>query len=168
MPTHSYLYFPVTGDVDIKVWYRTSGSSTPRSLYITDGTNLLGSWDSDGDGSARALTASKTGSGTIYIYGAGNSFNLYKIEVTGAGASDLVLASNDFKSQISTNMRAVGNRIYVSNVKTKTEVNIYSITGALVKSFKTNSDTDFTFRSGLWIATLKTVDGQKSVKLLTH
>lgn len=168
IPTHSYLYFPVSGDVSVKIWYRASGSSTPRSLYITDGTNLLAGWDSDGSSGAAILTASKTGAGTIYIYGAGNSFNLYKIQVTGPGASDLVLGVNDLKSTVSANIRAAGNRIYVSNVKSNTEINIYSITGALVKTFKTNEDTDFSFRSGLHIATVKTFEGQKAVKLLIN
>jgi hypothetical protein len=79
------------------------------------------------------------------------------------------LGINDFAdsaSNVSTNVQAAGNRIYVSNVKSTSEINIYSITGALVKSFKTNEDTNFSFKSGLWIATVKTFEGQKSVKLL--
>jgi hypothetical protein len=168
MPTHSYLYFPVTDDVDVKVWYRASGTSNDRELYITDGTALLGSSGIATTTDPFTLLASKTGAGTIYIYSANDSFNLYKIEVTGPGAADLVLGLNDKVSVVSTNIKAVGNRIFVSNVKTSTEVNIYSITGALVKSFKTNTDTDFNFKSGLWIATVKTEEGQKAVKLLTH
>ncbi|MCB0450884.1 MAG: T9SS type A sorting domain-containing protein [Confluentibacter sp.] len=74
---------------------------------------------------------------------------------------------NDAISKVSTNVHAIGNRVYVSNVKSSTDIKIYSITGALVKSFKTNSDMDFTFQSGLYIATVKTSEGQKSVKLLT-
>ncbi|MFG6687287.1 T9SS type A sorting domain-containing protein [Mariniflexile sp. HNIBRBA6329] len=69
-------------------------------------------------------------------------------------------------STVSTDVRAIGNRIYVSNVKSTSEINIYSITGALVKSFKTNEDTNFSFQSGLYIATIKTFEGAKSVKLL--
>lgn len=72
----------------------------------------------------------------------------------------------DSASNVSTNVNAIGNRIYVSNVKSTSEINIYSITGALVKAFKTNEDTNFSFKSGLWIATVKTLEGQKSIKLL--
>ncbi|HEX9600249.1 MAG TPA: T9SS type A sorting domain-containing protein, partial [Mariniflexile sp.] len=57
---------------------------------------------------------------------------------------------------------------YVSNVKSSTEVKIYAITGALVKEFKTNSNMDFVLKSGLYIATVKTAEGQKSVKLLLN
>ncbi|MEN3324151.1 hypothetical protein VP395_10455 [Mariniflexile soesokkakense] len=70
-------------------------------------------------------------------------------------------------SAVTSNVRAIGNRIYVSNVKSSTEVNIYSLTGALVKTIKTNENTDFSFKSGLWIATVKTFEGAKAVKLLT-
>jgi hypothetical protein len=168
IPTHSYIYIPVTDDVDVKIWYRPSGTGE-RYLYITDGTNLLGSSSWDGTTDANTLTASYTDGtpGTIYIYGAGNSINIYKIDVTGPGAADLVLGTEDV-NVVSTNIKAIGDRIYVSNVKTSTEVNIYSITGALVKSLKTNTDTDFSFKTGLWIASVKTVEGQKAVKLVTQ
>lgn len=76
------------------------------------------------------------------------------------------LSINDETSIVSTNVNAIGNKIYVSNVKSTSEINIYSITGALVKSFKTNEDTNFSFKSGLWIATVRTLEGQKSIKLL--
>jgi hypothetical protein len=165
MPTKRYFYFAVDGACQVDIWFRSGGSGT-RTLYVSDGTTVYGSLSDTTGGDPIFLSANYTGGvGVLYIY-CDSACNLYKIEVTGTLGT--TLGNNKVGSQISTNIRAVGNRIYVSNVKTNTEVNIYSITGALVKSFKTNSDTDFSFRSGLWIATLKTVDGQKSVKLLTH
>ncbi len=163
------MYFPVTGAVDVKIWFRAGSSSdTERILYISDGTDLLASHQAVGTGAPQTITASYTGTGgNIYIYDS-NSFNLYKIVVTGVGASDLVLSANDYKSPVSTNIKAIKDRIYVSNVKMNTEVKIYSITGALVKSFTTKNDTDFEFKTGLYIATVKTIEGQKAVKLLTH
>jgi hypothetical protein len=79
-----------------------------------------------------------------------------------------ILGLNDVSSVVSTNVNAVGSKIFVSNVKSSTEVSVYSITGALVKSFKTDTDTDFNFKSGLWIVKIKTIDGEKSVKLITN
>ncbi|MEL0457357.1 T9SS type A sorting domain-containing protein [Flavobacteriaceae bacterium SZ-1-7] len=73
---------------------------------------------------------------------------------------------DDISSRVSTNVKAIGNRILVSNVTLPSEVNIYSITGALVKSFKVNADESFEFRSGLYVGTVKTSEGQKSFKLL--
>ncbi|MFD0990154.1 T9SS type A sorting domain-containing protein [Mariniflexile jejuense] len=77
------------------------------------------------------------------------------------------LSLNKKLSNVSTDVYAIGDRVYVSNVKSSSEINIYSITGALVKSFKTNNDTNFNLKSGLYIATVKTFEGTKSVKLLT-
>ncbi|WP_370476307.1 hypothetical protein [Tamlana flava] len=80
---------------------------------------------------------------------------------------DYLSVGDELSSSISTDVKAVGNRIYVSNVTSATQVNIYSLTGSLVKSIKTNEDIDFSFRSGLWIATVKTAEGSKSVKFIT-
>ncbi|EJL66902.1 hypothetical protein [Flavobacterium sp. CF136] len=60
------------------------------------------------------------------------------------------------------------NRIAISNVKSETSVAVYSITGAKVKSFKTNQDVDFESQNGVWIVIIKAADGQKSVKIITH
>ncbi|MFL1012905.1 hypothetical protein [Flavisericum labens] len=69
-------------------------------------------------------------------------------------------------SNVLSKVKAIGSRIYISDVKSSTEVRVFSMTGALVKTIKTNTNTNFNFNSGLWIATLKTFEGIKAVKLL--
>ncbi len=168
IPTKRYMYFAVTGPSDVKIWFRSGGSST-RTLYVTDGTGVVGKFtETETTSPQRIQTFSYTSnaSANLYIFGVDNAFNLYKMEVTGAIGTTLGLSNKN--SLVTTNLYAIGNRIVVSNVKSNSEVKIYSITGALVKSFKTNNDTDFTFKSGLYIATIKTNEGQKSVKLLLH
>ena len=97
-------------------------------------------------------------------------------KLTGLSVPTSLVANPDFtlglekldeSSSITTNVRGIGNRIYISDVKSTTQVNIYSITGALVHSVKTNNDLDFTFKTGIWIATIKNDEGYKSVKLMT-
>ena len=165
-PTQSYLYFPVSGPVTVKVWFRSGSNSADRTLYISDNITVLNSFDAIVDNTdAETMTAEYTGTGgNIYIYDS-NSFNLYKIEVTGAGADVL---SVDKASLVTTNVNANGQRIFVSNVNSETEIHIFSITGALVKQIKTNSNTDFTMKPGLWIARIKTSKGEKSIKLVTY
>lgn len=80
--------------------------------------------------------------------------------------TDTILGVSDFSSTNSAHVRAIGDKVYISNVTSKTEVKIYSLTGALVKSINTKTDTGFNFKSGLWIAILKTEAGKKAVKLL--
>ncbi|WP_370479157.1 T9SS type A sorting domain-containing protein [Tamlana flava] len=164
-PTVRYLKFAVTGPCDITVWARSGGSSE-RTLYVTDGSGVLASQTATDSSTPYIVSSSYPGgAGNIYIFGS-NNFSLYKIEVS-ANVGTTTLSLNKFAANVSTNVRAVGNRIYVSDVKLDTEINIYSMTGALVKSLKTSNDTDFSFKSGLYIATVKTAEGQKSVKLLT-
>lgn len=164
IPTRRFLKFSIDGPVSVKIWFRASGGGTPRALYITDGSATVAHYDSTGDTGPQYLEADYSGdSDELYILCADNAFNLYKIEV-----SSTLLSINDFATTVSSNIRAVGSTVYVSNVKATTEVNIYSITGALVNSFKTNNDTSFEFNSGLYIATLKTPEGQKSVKMIVR
>ncbi|MEL0455855.1 T9SS type A sorting domain-containing protein [Flavobacteriaceae bacterium SZ-1-7] len=165
LPTsRRYLSFPVSGNVDVTIWCAAGGSSA-RDLNISDGTSVLGTIVTDGEQDVpKKLTVNYVGgAGTIYISQT-NNFSIHKIEVTGVGAD--VLGVNDVQSSVTTNVRAIGNRLYVSDVKLDTEINIYSMTGALVKSLRTNTNADFSFKSGLYIATVKTSEGQKSVKLL--
>lgn len=80
--------------------------------------------------------------------------------------TDTVLGVDDFSSSVSADVKAIGSKVHITNVKSKTELKIYSLSGALVKSVNTKTDTDFSFKTGLWIAILKTEEGQKAVKLL--
>lgn len=163
LPTVRYIKFTVSGACNVKIWYAAGGTSS-RTLNISDGTTILNSITvADNPVVPGTITASYAGgvSSDIYVFGS-NNFSLYKIEVTGA----TVLGTNYFKSNVSTNLKSIGNRVYVSNVKTSSDISVYSITGALVKSFKTNNDLDFSLKTGLYIATVKTSEGQKSVKLL--
>ncbi|WP_370479552.1 T9SS type A sorting domain-containing protein [Tamlana flava] len=100
----------------------------------------------------------------------GGKIRIYRIYVSSSSIKSQVealLGVDDLASPVSTDLKAVGNRVYLSNVKLNTEVNIYGITGALVKTLKVDTNTDFEFKSGLWIATIKTAEGQKSVKFVT-
>lgn len=163
LPTRRYFHFAVDGPVAVKVWYRFSGTSTPRALIISDGNGVvLAKLDSPGDTDTRYLEVDYTGAGTdIHIFSSDNAVNYYKIEV-----SSTLLSNNDAASKVSTNVQAVGSQVLVSNVKSETTINVYTLTGALVKSLKASADTRFSLSTGLYIATVKTFEGEKSVKLL--
>lgn len=90
-----------------------------------------------------------------------NSLISVPIQITGA-------LSIDDASEVSTIIRAVNDRVIVSNVQLETEIKIYSITGALVKTINTNEDLEFNLNTGLWLANVTTAEGQKSVKLLVR
>ena len=65
----------------------------------------------------------------------------------------------------SVNVHAYGNQVFVSNITSNTQINMYNLNGVLMKSFKTNSDMNFRFTKGFWIVTVYAADGRKAVKV---
>lgn len=85
LPTQRYLYMGVSGSCRVKLWFRTGFNNNTRTMYITDGVNVLGSQSSTTDNVI--LEVNYTGGPTtLYIYG-NNGCYLYKLEVCGAFVS---------------------------------------------------------------------------------
>jgi len=167
-PTLRFLTFNVSGPCTIKIWFMGSGESA-RNLLVTDGTDVFGNYPSANETSTYIETASYTGTGgrRIYIYGT-NSFNLYKIVVNGATVTAPSLGVNDFQADAASNVFSNGKLVFVSNVKSDTEVDVYGISGVLVKSFKTGSDTSFDLNTGVYIVKSKSSEGEKTAKVLVN
>ncbi len=168
MPVQRFLHFNVSGACTVKVWFKTGSGGATRTIFVTNGSALVGSATSNSGGNTDAaiVTASYTGgAGKLYIYG-DSACNLYKVEVTGATVTAATLGTDDFKAGSTVKVYSTGKQIYVSNVLSDTQVDVYSMTGALVKSIKTNSDTNFDFlNAGVYIVKVKSVEGEKSVKV---
>ena len=164
MPTKRYLYFAVTGACTVKVWFRTGGGGN-RNLYLTNGTSVVGSIGSTTSGEKLILTANYTGgAGNLYI-GGNEASNIMKIQVS-ANIGTTTLDRNDFNAS-STNVYSNNGNVYLSNITSTSDVKVYNMTGQLVKSFSTSSDTDFQLGQGLYIVSLTSAEGaQKSVKVL--
>ena len=172
MPAQRYVFFDVSGACTVKVWFKTGSNGTVRNVYVTDGTNVVGSAASNSGGNTDLviLTATYTGAAhRLYVYaGVSEACNLYKMSVTGATVNT-TLANTDFQTESAVNVYSTGSQIYLSNVISKTQVEVYSITGALVKSFSTEADTNFDVSStGVYIVNVKSAEGQKSVKLVVQ
>jgi predicted nucleic acid-binding Zn ribbon protein len=167
LPTQRYLYFTATGACTVKIWFRTGGSGS-RNMFITDGTSLIATAGSSTSGDGIILTgnvsAAQAAAGKIYIY-ADQSCNLYKLEVTGATVNT-TLSSESFQSELKADVFTNNNQVSVSNITEATEINVYSITGQLVKSLNTSTDVDFELNaSGFYIVNMKSSEGKKSVKI---
>lgn len=78
------------------------------------------------------------------------------------------LSFNKNAQKVTTTIKAIGKNVSISNVTALTEVKIYSVTGVLAKAIEVSDDTNFNLSTGIWIATLKTAQGAKSVKLLVR
>ena len=169
-PTERFLYFTPTSGGTIKIWF-TSGGGGSRSIKVTDGTNEIATVSSANSTTPAILEATYTQtSGNIFIYSSvGTGVNIYKIEITGTlGTTSLLssLGTDDFKADAASNVYSNGKEVFVSNVKSTTVIDIYSISGALIKSLQTDSDTSFDLNSGFYIAKIKSSEGEKTVKLL--
>jgi len=168
LPTQRYLYFTASGACTVKVWFRTGGSGA-RNIFITDGTNLIATAGSSTSGDAFILTgnvtAAQAAAGKIYIYG-DQASNLYKITVTGATVTT-TLGINDLKAGSAVNVFSNGKQVHISNVISNTQVDVYSMTGALVKSFKIDADTSFdSLNPGFYIVNVQSEEGRKAVKVV--
>ena len=91
MPTQRYLSFDVDGPVTIDVVGVTGNNSNTRYMFLTDGTDLIGTLTYPGDGTGQPYkkTVSYTGdAATLYLF-SNQSCNVYEIIVT-SGATEPV------------------------------------------------------------------------------
>ncbi|MCB9081953.1 MAG: hypothetical protein H6555_09610 [Lewinellaceae bacterium] len=70
--------------------------------------------------------------------------------------------------ETSVNIYAYDNQVYIDQVKSRTEIQVYGLNGVLHRSFYTYTDTNFNLETGMWIVTVNANDGQKSKKLFVH
>ena len=63
---------------------------------------------------------------------------------------------------------AIKNNIVISNVKSNTDVKVYSVDGKLVKALEINADINFNLHPGIWIVKIKDNDGEKSIKVVSN
>ena len=114
------------------------------------------------------LVANYTGgAGNLYLFSDAGA-NYYKIEVIASGSTGLgnttTLANKSFQKELDITVYAEQNKIFLSNLKSKTQVNVYNLLGALVKSTQADADTSLDINSGIYIVNAKSADGEKSVK----
>lgn len=171
-PTERYLYFTPAAAGTIKIWF-TSGGGGSRSVKVTDGTTEIGSASSANSTTPAILEVPFTQtSGTIYIYtSVGTGVNIFKIQVTGAtGTTPLIgtLGTDDFDTESAAVVFSSGKEVFVSNVKSSTQIDVFSLTGALVKSFQTDTDVSFGLNTGLYVVKAKSAEGQKSTKIVVR
>ncbi len=167
MPTQRYLFVDVTGACTIKVWFRPGSNSAQRTIYITNGVDVVGQNTSNTNGNLdpTIVTAAAPAAGRYYIYG-DTACNLFKVEVSGASVNTSLSVNNfnPFTPTVYSNK----NQIFISNLLSATEVKVYNVLGTLVKSTVVNSDSQFELDKGFYIVNLKSNEGEKSVKVFLN
>ncbi|WP_269237371.1 T9SS type A sorting domain-containing protein [Flavobacterium flavigenum] len=173
LPSTRYFSFNVDGACSVKVWFRHgSNSGADRNLTVSNGVNVLATASVTNTAATsikpnEILTAPVSAAGKIYIYSDAN-VTIHKIEVVGAAVVTPSLGTNDFHADAVSNVFSNGKSVFVSNVKSDTQVDVYGISGALVKSFKTGADTSFDLNTGLYVVRSKSAEGIKTAKVLVN
>jgi len=177
LPTVRFFFFDVSGNCTIKVWAREQNTSN-RTLLISDGENVLASAPNSSNPGAFILEANNTnGAKRIFVYCDTNGFGIYKIEVNGAtvnttiSMADWLLLLNVQDTTLSNiNYYVKEKTVYLNNLNLESDIFVYSITGALVKSIKTiSSEVSFGLdQTGLYIIKVSNNEGQKTVKLIVN
>lgn len=176
-PTVRFFYFTIDGNATVKVWFKHGSNSTAgtRTLFlskdnsaVTAGTSILvGSTPVEMATTGILNYTTTTGAGKYYIYG-DNSLYISKIEVTGANVNTPALATNKFQKELDITVFAKQNKIYLSNIKSSTKVNVYNVLGSLVKTAQVDADSSLDINSGIYIVNAKSADGEKSVKVIVQ
>lgn len=163
VPPQRAMYFDVTGASVIRLWYKNGGGGT-RTVYVSNGTTVIQALPYTDSTVGQVATINYTGgAGRIYISG-DQAINFYQISATNVGTTT-TLATTAVNA-VTANVFASGNQIFVNNLKSATQINVYTATGALVKSLDTKSDTTFDLKSGFYIVNLKSANGSTSKKVL--
>jgi uncharacterized FlaG/YvyC family protein len=171
LPTVRYFSFNVNGACTVKVWFR-HGSATVgnRSVFVTSGSISYGSGTATETGGATPniiVNANVTAAGVVYVY-SDNAVSIYKMEVTGATVNTPALATENFQKQSDIAIYVKDGKIFLSNIKSSTKVEVYSVLGSLVKSTQTDADTSLDSNSGVYIVKAKSAEGEKSVKVIVQ
>lgn len=176
-PTLRYFYFNIDGNATVKVWFKHGSNSTTgtRTLFLSkDGSpdtpgvsTLVGSTPVEVASTGILNYTTTTGAGKYYLYG-DNSLYISKIEVTGANVTTPALSTKNFQKELDITVYAKQNKIFLSNLKSKTQVNVYNVLGALVKTAQVDSDSSLDINSGVYIVNAKSADGEKSVKVIVQ
>lgn len=65
-------------------------------------------------------------------------------------------------------IRAWSDQIFIENVKSKTDIKVYSASGSLVRTLETTSNIKFKMNTGLWIVRITDNEGIKTSKLMLN
>ncbi len=173
-PIGRALYFRVNGPCSF-VGLVKSGGAVNRGVVLSNGTTIIKNVTITVSSGFATLSADLPAAGDYFLYAdptlvGGCSF--FKLTVTGATVNtvDLTasLATNSFKKESDVAVYSKDSRIFLSNIKSSTKVDVYNVLGALVKSTQTDGDTSIDSNSGVYVVKVKSAEGEKSVKVIVQ
>lgn len=171
-PVARAIYFRVSGPCTFKALVRSGGTAN-RGVVLSNGTSIITNLTITVNSGYATLSASLPAAGDYYLYAdptlaGGSSF--FKLTVSGATVNtvDLTasLAAKSFQKELDVTVYANDSKIFLSDIKSSTKVEVYNVLGALVKSAQVEGDTSLDINSGMYIVKAKSAEGEKSVKVI--
>lgn len=165
VPPQRAFYFKVNGNSTIKLWYKNGGGGT-RTVYISNGTSVIpgGTLPYTDSTVGQFPTINYTGPATTIYISADQAMNFYQISATNVGTTPTLAVVNNTKN--STQIYAIGNQVNIAKVTGSTQVDVYTMNGALVKSLNTKADTSFELQNkGIYIVNVKSAKSSTSQKV---
>jgi len=142
MPTQKYASFQVSGNSTVYMIGVTGSSSSARKMFLTDGTNFVGSVDfPSGTSNVNEGTISYTGpAATLYLFG-NASVPLYYLSATNV----IITGVNPILAD--KGIRFNGTEVVNSN---GLDIEMYNMLGKRVATSKTNISTT-NFQKGIYV-----------------
>lgn len=104
--------------------------------------------------------------GDYIIYDNSSKLQVYRIYF--GNVSGVVLGNKSFQKESDVTIYSKDSKIFLSNIKSTTQVAVYNVLGALVKTTQTDGDTSIDSNNGVYIVNVKSADGEKSVKVIVQ
>lgn len=170
-----YFTFTLTAGQTVTIYWKSnltaagnltvtpaSGSSLPTTLAYNATT-------ATSEMRTSKLTADVAGNYTIGDYtGKMETYRIYDADVNAGINLTNPLSTNNFNNGASLDIFSIKNQVYVTNIVSETQVQVYSMTGALVRSVKASENAIFELSTGIYIVNAKSADGEKSVKVIVQ
>jgi len=110
------------------------------------------------------ITADVAGKYTIYD----SQFKLSLYRAYRGNVTNALLGNKSFQKELDVTVFAKDSKIFLSNIKSSTKVEVYNVLGSLIKSAQTDADTSLDINSGVYIVKAKSAEGEKSVKVIVQ
>jgi len=135
MPTQRYLSFAVDGNVTIDIVGISGNGSNTRYIFLTDGTNLLGTYTFDGATATKETVSYTGGATTLYLFG-NQSCNIYEIIVTSGDNTGISSVNADKPIKSMEYFDLFGKKVMDANQKNAVLIKKTTYTDGTVSSDK--------------------------------
>ncbi|WP_304344007.1 pectinesterase family protein [Chryseobacterium koreense] len=144
-------------------WLNTLGGTSPGMYEY--GTTELSGVNNSGNRAAWTtyLTSPILNDGTSI-----NTLNFTKGNDDWDPFSTIVLGTGSVKNDNGIKIFTSKNEVFIKDVKERTWIKVYGMSGILTKSFYTFQEKSFSLPTGIWMVTAENGKGLKSVKIRTN